>query len=174
MWIFLIPIAIICLIWVQETVDQTVFEGEWNLPNTKRGPIWGVFTSPFSHSDFNHLRGNTVWFIPLSWLVLSKGLPAYCAVWAGVYLNSLLVWRFWPRSEGHGLSGVCYGLIGYLLMIGLLKFSLLNITLSLVCIIMYRYALPSLLPWLNPKGVSWIGHAGGFIGGVFAACFIHS
>jgi membrane associated rhomboid family serine protease len=33
----------------------------------------------------------------------------------------------------------------------------------------YGGLLPALLPFLNPPGVSWIGHISGFVGGLIAA-----
>jgi membrane associated rhomboid family serine protease len=33
--------------------------------------------------------------------------------------------------------------------------------------------LPALVPFLSPAGVSWIGHASGFVGGMLAALAIH-
>jgi len=34
---------------------------------------------------------------------------------------------------------------------------------------MYGGLLPALVPFLSPAGVSWIGHASGFAGGLLAA-----
>jgi len=41
--------------------------------------------------------------------------------------------------------------------------------LSVGCLMMYGGLLPALVPFLSPPGVSWIGHASGFAGGVLAA-----
>ncbi|MFM7269030.1 MAG: rhomboid family intramembrane serine protease, partial [Cyanobium sp.] len=82
------------------------------------------------------------------------------------------VWLFWPQSS-HGLSGVVYGLLGYLLLIGWLERHPCSLLLSLFALVSYGGILPSLLPFLNPPGVSWIGHASGFVGGLLAALAIH-
>ena len=164
----LLPVAILSIAWIQEVLDQFLFRGRWNLPMVQGGPVWGLFTAPFSHAGFGHLISNSLWFVPLSWLVLLKGGRDYLAVWIGVWLLSIPVWLFWPGGS-HGLSGVIYGLLGYLLWIGWLEKRPLSLLLSVGCLLMYGGLLPALVPFLSPAGVSWIGHASGFAGGLLAA-----
>ena len=168
----LIPPLILLIPWTQEVIDQLLFRGGWNLPMEPQGPFIGVFTAPFSHSGFGHLLANSLMFLPLSWLVLTKGRRDYLAVWLGVYATAIPVWLFWPTAS-HGLSGVVYGLLGYLLLIGWLERRPLSLLLSVLCLISYGGVLPSLIPLFSPAGVSWIGHASGFAGGILAACGMH-
>ncbi len=168
----LVPLAILAVAWAQELVDQLVFGGRWNLPLVPQGPWWGLLTAPFSHSGFGHLISNSLWFLPLSWLVLLHGSRAYWAVWIGVLLLEVPVWLLWP-SASHGLSGVVYGLLGYLLVIGWLEKRPLSVLLSLGCLMAYGGLLPALLPFLSPPGVSWVGHAAGFAGGLLAAWAVY-
>lgn len=168
----LIPLALLVLPWGQELLDQVLFGGRWNLPMTPGGSFAGVITAPFSHSGFAHLLANTLVFVPLSWLVLLKGRGDYLAVWVGVYAMAIPVWLLWPTAS-HGLSGVVYGLLGYLLFIGWLEKRPLSMLLSVVCLVSYGGVLPSLLPVFSPAGVSWIGHVSGFAGGVLAAWAVH-
>jgi membrane associated rhomboid family serine protease len=170
--LFWLPLLLIAIPWGQELIDQLLFGGQWNLPMQHGGPITGVFTAPFSHGGFGHLLSNTLWFLPLSWLVLAKSKRDYLAVWIGVYATALPVWLFWPAAS-HGLSGVIYGLLGYLVSIGWLEKRPLSIALSLGSLLLYGGLLPTLLPFLTPPGVSWIGHASGFLGGWLAALAIH-
>jgi membrane associated rhomboid family serine protease len=168
----LLPLLILAVPWGQEIIDQLLFGGRWNLPMVPGGPFIGVLTAPFSHGGFGHLISNSLWFLPLSWLVLAKSRGDYLAVWLGVYATAIPVWLFWHQAS-HGLSGVIYGLLGYLLLIGWLERRPLSILLSLTALVAYGGALPSLLPFLSPPGVSWIGHASGFAGGMLAALAIH-
>jgi membrane associated rhomboid family serine protease len=168
----LLPVALLALAWAQELIDQFLFAGRWNLPMVPRGPLWGLLTAPFSHAGFGHLISNSLWFLPLSWLVLLHGRRAYLAVWLGVLALELPVWLFWPHAS-HGLSGVNYGLLGYLLLIGWLEKRFSSLLLSAACLLAYGGLLPSLLPFLSPPGVSWIGHAGGFAGGLLAAWAVY-
>jgi len=168
----LLPVAILAIPWAQELIDQLVFRGRWNLPMVYGGPWWGLLTAPFSHSGFAHLISNSVWFLPLSWLVLLKGTRDYWAVWIGVLLLQIPVWLLWPAAS-HGLSGVVYGLLGYLLLIGWLERRPLAVLLSLGCVLAYGGLLPALLPFMSPPGVSWIGHVAGFVGGLLAALAVY-
>jgi membrane associated rhomboid family serine protease len=163
-----IPLALLAVAWSQELVDQLVFGGRCNLPMLPGGSFVGLLTAPFSHSGFNHLLGNSMVFLPLSWLVLLRGRRDYLAVWLGVYVAAIPVWLWWPVGS-HGLSGVVYGLLGYLLVIGWLEKRPLSIGLSLLALVAYGGVLPSLIPLFSPAGVSWIGHLSGFAGGVLAA-----
>ena len=134
-------------------------------------PLWGVLTAPFSHSGLAHLN-NSVVFLPLSWLVLTRGTRDYLAVWIAVIVIRYLL--PWPRpAVSHGLSGVVYGLLGYLLLIGWLEKQILSILLSLVAFWLYGSALFALIPGVSPAGVSWIGHASGFAAGMLAAWGVH-
>ena len=167
-----LPPLILAVSWAQELVDQILFGGRFNLPMLPRGAFWGVLTAPFSHAGFAHLLANSLWFLPLSWLVLLHGRRAYLAVWLGVLVAAIPVWWFWPVGS-HGLSGVNYGLLGYLLVIGWLEKRPLSLALSLFALVAYGGLLPTLLPFLSPPGVSWIGHVSGVLGGVLAALAIH-
>ncbi|MFO7629456.1 MAG: rhomboid family intramembrane serine protease [Prochlorococcaceae cyanobacterium] len=167
-----LPLLILAIPWAQELLDQALFGGRWNLPMVRGGPIWGVLTAPFSHGDLGHLLSNSLWFLPLSWLVLAKSRRDYLAVWIGVYALAIPVWLFWPGAS-HGLSGVIYGLLGYLLLIGWLEKRPASILISLIALLGYGGLLPSLLPFLSAPGVSWIGHASGFAGGLLAALAIY-
>jgi len=168
----LVPVLLLAVAWAQELVDQLVFAGRWNLPMVHGGPFWGLLTAPFSHAGFGHLISNSLWFLPLSWLVLAKSRRDYLAVWLGVYATAIPVWLLWP-SGSHGLSGVVYGLLGYLLLIGWLEKRPWPLALSLLCLISYGGVLPSLIPLFSPAGVSWIGHASGFVAGLLAALAVY-
>ena len=164
----LLPPLILLIPWGQELIDQVLFGGRWNLPMSPGGSFIGVLTAPFSHGGFGHLLANSLLFLPLSWLVLLRGRRDYLAVWLWVYATAIPVWLLWPTAS-HGLSGVVYGLLGYLLWSGWLEKRPLPILLSLMCLLSFGGLLPSLIPLFSPEGVSWIGHASGFAGGALAA-----
>ncbi|WP_255092581.1 rhomboid family intramembrane serine protease [Synechococcus sp. J7-Johnson] len=168
----MIPLLILSVAWGQELIDQIVFGGRWNLPMLPGGSFLGVLTAPFSHGDLGHLLGNSLWFLPLSWLVLLKSWHDYLAVWVGVYVMAVPVWLF-SSNGNHGLSGVVFALVGYLIVIGFLERRPLPLLLSLFSLLSYGGFLPGLLPFFTPAGVSWIGHLSGFAGGVLAALAVY-
>ena len=169
---WLIPLLLLGLAWVQELADQLLLAGQWNLPMGPGLPLWRALTAPFSHAGFGHLISNTLVFLPLSWLVLTRGRRDYLAVWIGVLIVAIPIAMLWP-ARSHGLSGVVYGLLGYLLLIGFLERRIVPILLGGLTFWLYGSALLALIPGVSPAGVSWIGHAGGFLGGVLAALAIH-
>ena len=155
--------------WLQELLDSVLFRGQWTLAFGPGSPWWTLFTAPFSHSGGGHLLANSLAFVPLSYLVISQGLKPYGTVWIAVIALDIPVWLLWP-SGSHGLSGVVYGLLGYLLILGLIEQRLISLGLSVLVLVMYGGSLLGLLPWASPPGVSWIGHASGFLAGILAAC----
>ncbi|KZR85946.1 Rhomboid family protein [Synechococcus sp. MIT S9509] len=167
-----LPLILLGLAWLQELVDQLIFGGRWNLAMGPGTPWWSLFTAPFSHQGFGHLIANSLVFLPLSYLVLARSQRAYLSVWIAVIVMEIPIWLFWPVGA-HGLSGVVYGLLGYLVLIGFLERRPLPIVLSIIALLLYGSALPGLLPWASPAGVSWIGHASGFVGGLLAALSVH-
>jgi len=164
----ILPIILIGIAWTIEIIDQLFFGGSFNLPVQPGGSFWGIFTAPFSHADWGHLIGNTFSFIPLSYLALLNGLSHYIAVWACVMFLNLFILLFW-HIGAHGMSGIIYGLVGYLLVIGLIERRLISLALTSFAFATYSYYVPTLLPWVSPPGISWIGHFLGFLGGVIAA-----
>ena len=168
----LLPLLILALAWGKQLIDQLLFAGQWHLQRGPDQPWWGVITAPFSHAGIRHLISNSLAFLPLRWLVLSRGMLDYMSVWLSVLLINIPVVLFWP-ARSHGLSGVVYGLLGYLLLIGWLERRILSIALGLVAFWLYGSALIALIPGGSPAGVSWIGHSAGFIGGLGAALAVY-
>ena len=70
----LLPVLLIGIAWVKEIIDQLFFNGSFNLPVCPGGPLWGIITAPFNHADWGHTIGNTIYFLPLSYLVLLNGI----------------------------------------------------------------------------------------------------
>ena len=167
----LIAVVVLGIAWLQEGIDQLLFRGQWNLPMVPGGSALGILTAPFSHGGLGHLLANSTLFLPLSWMVCFKSKRDYLAIWLGVFITAIPVWLWWPNGS-HGLSGVVYGLLGYLLLIGWLERRPFSLVLSLSALLLYGGVLPSLLPVFTPAGVSWIGHASGFAGGLLAAAAV--
>ncbi|BEV36540.1 rhomboid family intramembrane serine protease [Synechococcus sp. M16CYN] len=165
---FLLPILMLVMAWTQELIDQIVFNGTWNLPMGSGLPWWRVITAPFSHSGFGHLISNSIIFLTLSWLVLTRGIRDYIFIWVAVVFVSMPIALLWP-TRSHGLSGVVYGLLGYLLLVGWLEKRVGSIFLSALTFWLYGPTLIALIPGLSPANISWVSHAAGFGAGLLSA-----
>lgn len=137
-------------------------------PRTIEG-LFGLIASPFLHSGWGHLLSNSIALAVL----LSISLMYSRKLTLEVVLISALVgggfvWLFGSRNTVHiGASGVIFGLVGFLLAIGLFRRELPALAVSLLISSYYGYMLFSLFVVL--PGISWSGHFFGFASGVWAA-----
>lgn len=166
---FLIPLEILLIPWVQESIDTLFFQGRWNLlvyPRSVEG-IPGIFLSAFSHSGWGHLIGNSIAFLIFSWLILAKSVKDF---WVTFFLGwiggGFICWLLGPQAA-HGLSGVVYTLFGYLLVIGWLEKRFLPLLISAFVILNFSYFFWGIFP--TDSRVAWWGHLFGFLIGAFSA-----
>jgi len=131
--------------------------------------LWGVLFCPFLHADLAHIMANSSALFVLLALALSFSRDlAATAVFFVVVLGGGGVWLL---GDAHttviGASGVVFGLLGFLLAAGLFRREWRALLLSVVVFFFYGGILLSLLH--NKPGVSWLGHASGFVTGVLSA-----
>jgi len=129
----------------------------------------GLLFAPFLHSGVGHLLSNSLALAPL--LFFSLAYSRKLAVEAVIFIALIGGGGIWLFGKSHtvhiGASGVIFGLIGYLLAIGLFRRELLALVVSIAVASYYGWVLCSLFVVL--PGVSWTGHFFGFAAGVFAA-----
>ncbi len=130
----------------------------------------GILTSPLIHGDFSHLFNNSVPFLVLGTMTLYFYRRVAVRSFVLIYiLTGLVVWVV-ARERFHiGLSGVVFGLLGFVLGSGIFRRNLKAIVLSLVVLFFYSGMLAGLFP--TEEGISWESHLGGFIVGLFAAFY---
>lgn len=126
----------------------------------------GILTHPFIHGSWGHLISNMMSFSVLAFLVSRSGLSRFFAIfalcWAG---SSLGTWIMGRESYHIGLSGIIYGLWGYLLVYAIMYRSLKSIVIAIIVMFLYGSFVWGLLPL--HEGVSYEGHIfGGLSGGV--------
>ncbi len=138
------------------------------IPRTVQG-LPGILFSPFLHAGVGHLLSNSVALavlLPVS-LIYSRKLTLEAIVII-VLLGGGLVWLLGASNTAHiGASGIIFGLIGYLLAIGIFRRELLALAVSLLVAFYYGWTLSSLFVVL--PGISWSSHFFGFASGVCAA-----
>lgn len=129
----------------------------------------GIVTAPLIHASFEHLISNTPALLILGTALL-YGYPRSCwivltAVWI---LAELGVW-FTARPVYHfGASGLTYGFMAFIFVVGVLRRDRLAITLSLLVFFLYGTMIWGVFP--HQPGISYETHLWG--GGLGVMCAI--
>ena len=136
--------------------------------------LWGILAAPLLHVDIHHLAANSgVLFILLTVSLSYSHALTLKAVITIVLLGGGMVWLVGKPGTLHiGASGVIFGLIGFLICLGIFRREWKALIISVVIAILYGGALYSLLIYV--PGISWPGHLFGFISGILAAWWTRS
>lgn len=144
------------------------------VPRTEVG-LRGILFAPFLHGSVAHLAANSVSLLVLGWLVLAfAGRRRFYWVSAASALGAgLCAWTLGAPGSVHiGASGVIFGYLGYLMLSGWFARRIMPILASLAVTAMWGGMVLGVLP--GQVGISWQAHLGGFLGGVWAARWLHS
>ena len=166
-----ISAGLVAILWIVFFAD-VLFPGDWRgfgLRPRDTEQIWGVLTTPFLHGDLNHLLANTgALFVLLTVSFAYSRKLAFKALLTIWLLGGALVWFFGSGSSVHiGASGIIFGLIGFLLFVGIFRKEPVALICSLIVFFLYGGALFSFFTF--SRGVSWSGHFFGFVSGICAA-----
>lgn len=163
-------ILIVILIKLIEVIFNLNFITYGLYPRNLHG-IFGIFTAPLIHSDFNHIISNV---FPL--FVLGTSIEYFYSesskptLIISYFLTGTLVWVFARPSFHVGASGIVYTLASFLFFRGVIKRDKRSITLSLLVIFLYSGLVIGLFP--IKEGVSWESHLiGGIVGLILAVVF---
>jgi len=167
---FLLVAAFVVLLWLIEGVELL-----FNLdlaplgvyPRELHGLI-GILLAPLLHGSLSHLFANTPPLLLLGTLLLYAYPRSARIVIPSVYLGSGLgVWLF-ARSAYHiGASGLVFGLLTFLLVIGILRWDKRAIALSLAVSFLYGSLLWGIFP--SKPEISFEAHLFGALVGVVLA-----
>lgn len=139
-------------------------------PRTLDGLI-GIAFSPLLHGNIAHLSANSLalFVLGLIFLGVEKARAGYIIV-PIYFLSGLGTWAIGRAGTVHiGASGIIYGLLGYLIFIGIFRKSIRLILLSIALLVFYGGALWGLFPLLGNPLISWEGHLSGFLSGIITA-----
>ena len=169
--LFTFPLLLVIIIWAVEVIE--VFGGyrfvKYGIFPRDVTTLTGIITAPFIHSDWGHLISNTFPTFILSALMVTFYKRLIIPVYVGVFLlTGISVWLFARESYHIGISGVVYGLIGFIFWSGLFRDNIRSIILSLIILIVYSGYFHGLTP---EEGVSWESHLFGGLSGAFFAFF---
>ena len=129
----------------------------------------GILLTPLLHVDLRHLVANSgILFVLLAVSLSFSRKLTFKAIGIIILVGGGLVWLSGKEGTIHiGASGVIFGLIGYLICLGLFRRDWKALLISLTTFVLYGGALQSLFIYV--PGISWTGHLFGFLSGVLAA-----
>ncbi len=171
--VLLVPIIAVLTIWVVFLIELQ-FKVNFNdfgiYPRTLNG-LKGILLSPFIHGSLQHLYSNTLPLAILSAALVYFYQPvAFKVLFYGTLLSGLITWVIGRPSYHIGVSGVIYLLASFIFFKGVFAKHYRLIALSLFVVFVYGSMLWYILPIKD--GISWEGHLGGFLTGLFFAIFL--
>ncbi len=130
--------------------------------------ITGILLAPFIHASFAHLFANTAPIVVLGTMLLYGYPRAAKVLLPVVYLGGgSAVWLFAREAYHIGASGLAFGMLFFVLVIGVLRWDRRAIALSLVVFFLYGGMVWGILP--QSQEISFESHlAGALIGTVLA------
>ncbi|MCO5260139.1 MAG: rhomboid family intramembrane serine protease [Crocinitomicaceae bacterium] len=173
------PLLLIVLLWAiqwMQTIIHYDFYKWGMLPRTVSG-LKGIVFMPLLHSrhDIHHIINNSLaLFVLLALLIYyyhDIAFKVFVLIWL---LTGLLVWGYAvDKGVYHiGISGVIYGLVGFLFTSGVLRKYLPLQAISLLVVFAYGNLIWGILP-VQPS-VSWEGHFMGLVAGLILAFVFRS
>lgn len=166
------PILVLLLaMWLVQIVDAIIPIDLNQLglqPRTLRG-LPGIALMPFLHAGFGHLISNTIPLAILLGLTVASRHRAWPVIVAIIIGNGVLLW-FLGRNASHvGASGLVFGLIAYLITVGIREKQLVSLAIAVVVGFLFGATLIiGVIPSFGSV-VSWEGHLMGAISGVIVA-----
>ena len=167
--------SLVAALWVIEAFDAALLRGAldgWGIQPRTLASLPAIFVAPLLHDGFGHLLANTIPLLILGWLVMVRRTADF--FWASaiaLLASGLGIWLIGGANSIHiGISGVIFGLLGFLLARGYYERSAVAIALAVVAFLFYGGMLWGVLP--VQTGVSWQGHLFGFLGGVLAGYWL--
>ena len=166
------PAVFVLLLWIVEIFEH--FSGlsfvELGVYPLKLKGLIGVLTSPFIHSDFNHLISNSIPFFILMFMLIYFYRRISYRIFIQMYLLAgICVWLAGRPAWHIGASGVVYAMAAFHFVSGIIRNDVRLLTLSVIVVFLYGGMIWGIFP-IDPK-ISWEGHLWGAVSGVLLAIY---
>ena len=167
----IIGIILLCtLLQVINSLPGINLNGLGIYPRSLSG-LSGIFFTPFLHGGWAHLISNLIPFSVLGWLVCQYSVKRFWHVFIfTAIVGGLLVWLFGRANIHIGLSGVLYGLWGFLICYGIMHRSFKAIAISIVVLFLYSGLIWGVLP--QRPHVSFESHLFGALSGILIGYYL--
>ncbi|MDH3218274.1 MAG: rhomboid family intramembrane serine protease [Gammaproteobacteria bacterium] len=167
---FSIALSLTLLLWVVKLVEHLGgfdFSSYGIYPRAAAG-LTGILCAPFIHGSFAHLFANTAPVIVIGTMLLYGYPRAARTLLPAVYLGGgFAVWLFAREAYHIGASGLAFGMLYFVLTVGILRWDRRAIALSLVVFFLYGGMIWGILP--ESREVSFESHLGGAVIGMVLA-----
>jgi membrane associated rhomboid family serine protease len=165
-WVLVAFVGSMWLVRVVDTFRDASIAGYGIIPRS--GHLVGILAAPFIHANWAHLIANTLPLLVLGALILLDGTGEFVFVTIVTMLCAGAgTWLFGSTANHIGASGVVFGYMGYLLFRPAFDRRLWSVVVTVIVISIYGTTL--FLAITPQAGISWSGHAFGFLGGLVAA-----
>ena len=156
---FRLAVAFAALLWFIRTTE-VVFHLDlvrYGIYPLQPGGLVGILAGPLIHGSWSHLFANTLPVIILGTALLYGYPRSAKPVLAAVYLGSGLgVWLFAREAYHIGASGLTFGVMFFLFVVGALRWDKRAIALSMIVFFLYGSMIWGIFP-LKP-GISFESH----------------
>jgi len=166
---FFLMVGFIALIWalqVANWADSYRLDANYEIIPRDISRLPDIFVAPFLHFNWDHIESNSGPLFVFGLLAAYRGVAKFLGVTLICIVTSgMAIWLFQSTNEASvGASGVIFGYFGYVLARGLIDRNTIDALTAMVMGLSYYYILTVAIP--GAKGVSWIGHLGGLVGGL--------
>ena len=125
----------------------------------------GVLFAPFIHASFAHVFANSAPLIVMGTLLIYAYPRSAKILLPAVYLvGGFGVWLFAREAYHIGASGIAFGLLFFVLTIGILRRARRNVALSLVVFLLYGGMISGIIP--GEQDISFESHLSGALIGL--------
>jgi membrane associated rhomboid family serine protease len=169
------PGAFLLLIWIIFIVDSTLQLdlAYFGVFPRKVSGLQGILFSPLIHGGIKHIVANSLPIFALSSLLfyfyrnLSFRVLIIC-----YFIPAILVWVIGRPSYHVGVSGVIYGLAGFLFVSGIIRKHLGLMAISFLVAFQYGSMIWGIFP--IEDRVSWESHISGLVTGISLALYFRN
>jgi membrane associated rhomboid family serine protease len=166
------PLVFIGFLWAIQMVDVIFFNQSLGMaygivPRTS-SRLYGILFSPFLHGSFDHIIGNSVMLLLLSWIICFYDTRLWFKTLVfGIFIGGFFTWAFGSPASHFGASGIVFALWGTIFGLSVIHKKPFFIIASLV--LFASYGLGFLFGLIPQYGVSFAGHFGGLLAGFACA-----
>lgn len=172
---FLIVAGFTSLLWLIQTIAAVtgIDLFRFGIYPGQPGGLIGILWAPMIHGSFTHLFANTAPLLVLGTAVLYGYPKSTRIVVPAVYLGTGLgVWLFARPAYHVGASGLTFGFLFFVFVVGALRWDKRAITLSMIVFFLYGGMLWGIFP--NKPDVSFESHLIGAVIGVMLAIVLRN